>query len=102
MPDRDEYIKVLKKIVKAKKKYYPDDENMTIKISYQAVVDILALLKEQEEQKQKWLQNIADNQLANSPDEWQSPEQRMYSKGVFDGLQMTYEMLAYGVVKRDA
>ena len=64
--------------------------------------DAIALLKNHEEQKQKWLQNIADNQLANSPDEWQSPEQQMYSKGVFDGLQIAYEMLAYGVVKKDA
>lgn len=60
-----------------------------------------SFLKDQEAQKQSILKNIADNQLANSPDEWQSPEQRMYSKGVFDGLQMAYEMLAYGV-KKDA
>ena len=61
-----------------------------------------SFLKDQEAQKQSILKNIADNQLANSPDEWQSPEQQMYSKGVFDGLQIAYEMLAYGVVKNDA
>ena len=77
-----------------------DDLELLNRLCHGTVLDdAIALLKNHEEQKQKWLQNIADNQLANSPDEWQSPEQRMYSKGVYDGLQMAYEMLAYGVVK---
>ena len=96
MPDRGKYIEILSKTAKTVKEF---SEDTPIKISLECVEDILELLKDQEAQKQSILKNIADNQLANSPDEWQSPEQRMYSKGVFDGLQMAYEMLAYGVVK---
>lgn len=102
--DRENVIKGLESCIIR----YPDDKPRCDDCPYESMccnrlkIDALALLKEQEEQKQKWLQNIADNQLANSPDEWQSPEQRMYSKGVFDGLQIAYEMLAYGVVTDDA
>lgn len=78
-----------------------DDLELLNRLCHGTVLDdAIAILKEQEEQKHKWLKNIADIQLANSPDEWQSPEQRMYSKGVFNGLQIAYEMLAYGVVKK--
>lgn len=47
MPDREKYIDIFKQIVKAKKKYYRNGE-IPIRISYQCVVDILTLLKEQE------------------------------------------------------
>ena len=49
MPDKEKYIDIFKQIVKAKKKYYRNDnDEIPIRISYQCVVDILALLKEQE------------------------------------------------------
>ena len=47
MPDREKYIDIFKQIVKAKKKYHRHDD-VPIRISYQCVVDILYLLKEQE------------------------------------------------------
>ena len=53
-------------------------------------------LKEQEEQKRKWLQNIADNQLANAPMDGCCLEQWNYQKGVYDGLQMAYDILTEG------
>jgi predicted RNA-binding Zn-ribbon protein involved in translation (DUF1610 family) len=49
MPDREKYIDIFKQIVKANKKYYRNDnDDIPIRISYQCVVDILALLKDQE------------------------------------------------------
>ena len=53
MTDREKYIDVFKHIVKAKKKYYPDDDDMVIRMSYGFAKDILALLEEQEPVKPK-------------------------------------------------
>lgn len=65
--------------------------------------DTVALLKEQEEQKRKWLQNIADNQLANAPkhdrDDFMQLDEHLeyrYQLGVYDGLQMAYDILTEG------
>ena len=58
MPDREKYIDIFEQIVKAKKKYYRNDE-VPIRISYQCVVDILDLLKEQEEVEPTWQQGKA-------------------------------------------
>ena len=61
--------------------------------------DAIALLKEQEEQKRKWLQTIADTQLANAPKdrkEFMSLDEHMeyqYQLGVYDGLQMAWDIL---------
>ena len=57
------------------------------------VRDALKLLKEQKNLKGKLLQKIADNQLANAPSEWMNETQRTYSHGVWDGLQMAYEII---------
>ena len=55
--------------------------------------DVLALLKQQEEQKQRWLQAIADNQLANSPNGNEDDMELKYESGVWNGLQMAWEIL---------
>ena len=55
--------------------------------------DILALLKEQDEQKLRWLRNIADNQLANAPTETMDETSHTYYDGLWHGLQMAYEIL---------
>ena len=62
--------------------------------------DAIDLLKEQEEQKRRWLQNIADNQLANAPTkgeyDFMPLEEHMkerYQRGIYDGLQMAYEII---------
>jgi len=54
------------------------------------------LLKEQEEQKQKWLQNIADNQLAFAPSERDNAYCYIKHQGIYDGLQMAYDILTEG------
>lgn len=51
--------------------------------------DALALLKEQEEQKRKWLQNIADNQYSIGLVDPLTE----YEQGKWDGLQMAFEIL---------
>ena len=58
-------------------------------------------LKEQEEKKRKWLQTIADNQLANAPTkgkyDFMPLEEHMkerYQSGVYDGLQMAFEIIS--------
>ena len=58
--------------------------------------DALALLKEQENQKQNWLKQIADTQYLNAPCEWQSEDQRLYAHGVWDGLQIAWDILTEG------
>ena len=63
---------------------------------YATIRKAVDLLKEQEEQKRKWLQNIADNQLANAPMDGCCLEQWNYQKGVYDGLQMAYDILTEG------
>lgn len=51
------------------------------------------LLKEQDEQKRRWLRNIADNQLANAPTETMDATSHTYYEGLWNGLQMAYEIL---------
>lgn len=58
--------------------------------------DVIALLKEQEEQKRKWLQNIADNQLAFAPSERDNAYCYIKHQGIYDGLQMAYDILTEG------
>jgi len=49
--------------------------------------------KEQEEQKRKMLQHIADVQLANAPIETMDATSHTYYDGVWHGLEMAYEIL---------
>ena len=51
--------------------------------------DTLSLLKEPEEQKRKWLQNIADNQLSIGGVDPLTE----YEQGKWDGLAMAFEIL---------
>ena len=57
------------------------------------------LLKEHEEQKRAWLQSIADNQLANSPMGHEDEGQLRYKSGLWNGLQMAYEIITAGEKK---
>lgn len=57
------------------------------------IQQVLALLKEQDEQKRKWLQTIADNQLANAPTDTMDATQHTYYDGVWHGLQMAWKIL---------
>ena len=47
-------------------------------------------------QKQKWLQNIADQQLAVSPTGYESEEELAKRTGEWNGLQMAWEILTEG------
>lgn len=59
--------------------------------------DVYALLKEQEAKERKWLQTIADNQIANatkdSPMSLDEQLESEYKSGIYDGLQMAFEIL---------
>ena len=55
--------------------------------------DALALLKEQENLKEKLLRNIADNQLAVSPTGYETEEELAKRTGEWNGLQMAYEII---------
>ena len=57
------------------------------------IMDAIALLKEQEEQKRRWLQCIADTQLANSPNGNEDDMELKYKSGIWNGLQMAWEIL---------
>ena len=58
-----------------------------------AMRDALALLKEQENLKEKLLRNIADNQLAVSPTGYETEEELAKRTGEWNGLQMAYEIV---------
>ena len=47
-------------------------------------------------QKQKWLQNIADQQLAVSPTGYETEEGLAKRTGEWNGLQMAWEILTEG------
>ena len=53
----------------------------------------MMLLKEQEEQKRKWLRYIADVQLSNAPTETMDATSHTYYDGVWHGLEMAYKIL---------
>ena len=76
--------------------YVEDCVTKNVGIGMPVMFDALALLKEQENQKQNWLKQIADTQLLNSPCEWQSEDQRLYAKGVWDGLQIAWDIISEG------
>lgn len=54
----------------------------------------IEILKNQQEQKRKWLQNIADNQLAVSPTGYETEEELAKRAGEWNGLQMAYEIIS--------
>jgi hypothetical protein len=93
--DREIVIKEFEHLLNAAKGNYQDFVDLTV----DGGEEILALLKEQEEQKRKWLQCIADNQLANAPRDWHEfmsiddHLENRYKKGIYDGLQMAWEIL---------
>ena len=60
----------------------------------QLLMDALTLLKEQEEQKRKWLQTIADTQLAISPTGYESEDELAKRGWEWNGLQMAWEIIA--------
>ena len=78
----------------------PGNLNEADKTSYDACVGAIALLKEQEAKERKWLQTIADNQIANAPkDSPMSLDEQLeseYKSGIYDGLQMAFEILTEG------
>ena len=105
MPDREKVIRGLEccctHIVgmscgncpyEIEQKEEPGIDECTTVLAY----DALALLKEHEEQKQKWLQNIADNQLAFAPSERDNAYCYIKHQGIYDGLQMAYDILTEG------
>ena len=67
-------------------------ENMFSRLA----TDALALLKEQEEQKQKWLKQIADAQIAVCPTGNETEEGLAKRTGEWNGLQMAFDILTNG------
>ena len=76
--------------------YHIKDSAVFFCDNQRVLTDTLSLLKEQEEQKQKWLQNIADNQLAFAPSERDNAYCYAKHEGIYDGLQMAYNILTEG------
>jgi hypothetical protein len=97
MPDKEKVIEGLKYctitdgIVCPKCPYRHEDDCIEM-----LTADALELLKEQEEQKRKWLQAIADNQLAVSPIGYETEEGLARKTGEWNGLQMAWDILMEG------
>ena len=94
MPDREKVIKGLECCIRESDSLYSNPCNGCPYEGKECIdrlkVDSLALLKEQEEQKRKWLRNIADNQLSIGKGVDPLTD---YEQGVWDGLQMAFEIL---------
>ena len=59
----------------------------------QLLKDFTSMMKEQKEQKQKWLRNIADNQLDYAPNGVEPFSEFYMKQGIWKGLHMAYEIL---------
>ena len=57
------------------------------------VANAIVLLKEQEEQKRKWLNRIADAQITVSPTGFESAVELAKQTGEWNGLQMAFDIL---------
>lgn len=91
--------------------YYGCHEYRSVSLPIKLIEDMRSLLEYQNDEilkfigevakyealKAKWKMTIADNQLANAPDEEYSESENRYRKGVYDGLQMAYEIIGYDV-----
>lgn len=58
--------------------------------------DALALLKEQEATVKQWTKEIEDYQLAHAPDSHDKGEKYQYKKGIWDGLQIAWNIISEG------
>lgn len=74
---------------------------MCIRIG-QAVTDAIELLKEREAIVKQWTKEIADNQLAHAPkdfNELMSLDEHLdneYKRGIWDGLQIAWNIISEG------
>ena len=89
MTDIEKVVKAYENFVNGYECFCTSDDN-----EYEMHKAVLALLKEQDERKRKVLQHLADVQLGNAPNEYHNETQRMYEKGVYDGIQMAFEIIA--------
>ena len=74
---------------------YTGGPGLGIACRQQVLTDAFYLLKEQEEQVKQWTKEIADNQLAHAPDEL-NRENWDYKKGIWDGLQIAWNIISEG------
>jgi hypothetical protein len=91
MPDREKVMSWLEGLSQEDwRMFHSDSEVQTI------AKETLSMLKEEEEQKRKWLQAIADNQLAVSPTGHETKEELARKTGEWSGLQMAWNILKEG------
>lgn len=92
MSDREKVIKEFEHILNEARGDYLDFADITVDFGD----EILAMLKEQEEQKQKWLKQIADAQIAVCPTGIETEEGLAKRTGKWIGLQMAWDILTKG------
>ena len=73
-----------------------DMKNIDIRFYAYIMRKAYYMLKEQEEQKQKWLKQIADAQVAVCPTGNETEEGLAKRTGEWNGLQMAWDILAKG------
>jgi hypothetical protein len=89
MPDREKVMSWLEGLAEPDwRDFHSDSEVQNI------AKFALALIKEQEEQKRKWLQTIADTQLAISPTGYESEDELAKRGWEWNGLQIAWEIIA--------
>ena len=92
--DREKVIKG----VHDTRRYLEDREwvDKSVGVHIDAINDALAMLKEQDAVVKQWTKEIADNQLAHAPDEQDEGEDYQYKKGIWDGLQIAWNIISEG------
>jgi hypothetical protein len=92
MPDREKVISTLEEIKTQTAEIGLD----SAVIAHKFIDEIIALLKEHEAVVKQWTKEIADNQLAYAPDDRDSGNKYLYKKGIWDGLQIAWNIISEG------
>ena len=96
MPDREKVIKGLGNVANAIVDGYICEPDQAVN----TIADAIALLKEQEEQVKQWTKEIAENQIAHAPNDYpMSLDEQLeneYKRGIWDGLQIAWNIISEG------
>lgn len=93
MTDREKVTEILEKAKTIIENWVPMFEQYNTPAG---IDDAIVLLKEQEEQKQKWLKQIAYAQIAVCPTGNETEEGFAKRTGEWNGLQMAWDILTKG------
>ena len=93
MPDK---VKVIDELVEHIESALSVDSDYVDCVQTDLLQYTIALLKEQEATVKQWTKEIEDYQLAHAPDSHDKGEKYQYKKGIWDGLQIAWNIISEG------